>query len=66
VHLGELPDYIGAHQNAAEAFLDSARWTRMSLMNISRIGPFSSDRAVREYARDIWKIEPCPSAEIDL
>ncbi len=58
-HLADLPPYLAAHQRSAEAFLDASRWTRMSLMNISRVGRFSSDRTISEYARDIWDIHPC-------
>jgi starch phosphorylase len=57
VHLADLPAYIGAHEKAGEAFCDADRWSRMSILNVARIGKFSSDRTVQEYARDIWNIE---------
>jgi starch phosphorylase len=56
-HLADLAAYIGAHEKANAAFCDPDGWVRMSILNSARIGKFSSDRAVREYARDIWKIE---------
>ena len=37
---------------------DAKEWTRMSILNTARMGKFSSDRAIREYCEDIWKIEP--------
>ena len=37
---------------------DQARWTRMSILNVARMGKFSSDRTIREYCRDIWRVEP--------
>jgi glycogen phosphorylase len=55
-HLADLPAYIGAQEKAAEAFCDRNRWSRISILNVARIGKFSSDRAIREYARDIWNI----------
>jgi starch phosphorylase len=30
----------------------------MSILNVARMGKFSSDRAIREYCRDIWRVEP--------
>jgi starch phosphorylase len=55
-HMADLPAYIGVQEKAAEAFSDRDRWARMSILNVARIGKFSSDRAIREYARDIWNI----------
>ena len=43
---------------AAPAWRDETRWTRMSILNTARVGRFSSDRAVREYCRDIWNVGP--------
>ena len=40
------------------AYVDRASWLRKSILNIARMGKFSSDRTIREYARDIWHIKP--------
>jgi starch phosphorylase len=58
VHLADLEPYLEAQQRVDEAYLDRALWRRKSLLNIARMGKFSSDRTIREYARDIWKIRP--------
>ena len=58
-HLADLPEYLDAHARAAEGYRDRRRWTRMSILNVARIGKFSSDRTMAGYARDIWNIESC-------
>src|SRR6185436_19121953 len=40
------------------AWRERERWTRMSIVNAARMGKFSSDRAIREYMREIWNVEP--------
>ena len=52
--------YIDAQSRVDKAYRDSERWTRMSILNVARIGKFSSDRAIREYWRDIWKVKAVP------
>ena len=51
--------YAAAQDRAAKAF-GTDGWTRMSILNVAGMGPFSSDRAVAEYARDIWNVNPIP------
>jgi starch phosphorylase len=62
-HLADFPSYLEAQGRVDEVYRQEDRWTRMALANIARMGQFSSDRAVAEYARHIWGVEPCP---IDL
>ena len=56
--LGDLASYRQAQDRVNETYLDKAKWMKMSLINIARSGYFSSDRAVMEYAKNIWKISP--------
>ncbi|HYU25696.1 MAG TPA: glycogen/starch/alpha-glucan phosphorylase [Thermoanaerobaculia bacterium] len=58
VHLADLEPYIEAQARVDEVYLDRAAWRRKSLLNIARMGRFSSDRTIAEYARDIWGIRP--------
>jgi starch phosphorylase len=40
------------------AFRNKAHWAKMAILNTARMGKFSSDRTIGEYARDIWKVDP--------
>ncbi|HEY5909548.1 MAG TPA: glycogen/starch/alpha-glucan phosphorylase [Verrucomicrobiae bacterium] len=61
--LADYEDYVNCQERVGKAFLDTDRWTRMSILNVARIGYFSSDRSIREYCEKIWKASP---VEIDL
>jgi glycogen phosphorylase len=56
-HLADLPSYIAAQEKAGEEFKSPAVWARKAILNMARIGKFSSDRTILEYARDIWNID---------
>ena len=58
VVLADLAAYLDAQDRVSQAFEDPAQWSRKAILNVARMGKFSSDRAVREYARDIWNIDP--------
>ena len=56
--LADYESYIQCSEQAAEAYRDRQRWTKMSILNAAGCGFFSSDRAIQEYCRDIWKVQP--------
>lgn len=56
--LADFADYRLAQTRAEKIWLDRARFNRMSLMNTSAAGRFSADRAIAEYAADIWHTKP--------
>ncbi|HYO75471.1 MAG TPA: glycogen/starch/alpha-glucan phosphorylase [Thermoanaerobaculia bacterium] len=58
VHLADLPAYVETQQDVDSSYRDRATWNRMALLNIARMGKFSADRTVSEYAREIWNIRP--------
>ncbi len=63
--LADYQSYIDCQDRVAEAYLDQKQWTRMSILNSARTGMFSSDRSIREYCTDIWKVEPVKVSQID-
>jgi starch phosphorylase len=56
--LADFRSYVECSERAAEAFRDVDRWTRMSILNSARCGFFSSDRTIRQYCNEIWRVEP--------
>jgi starch phosphorylase len=50
--------YLECQQQVSKAYLDAEDWSRMSILNAARMGWFSSDRAIREYCEDIWRVSP--------
>ncbi|HBJ59449.1 MAG TPA: glycogen phosphorylase, partial [Verrucomicrobia bacterium] len=56
--LADLKSYSDAQDRVDATYRDSRMWTNMALVNIARSGRFSSDRAILEYANDIWHIKP--------
>jgi glycogen phosphorylase len=55
--LADYDAYIAAQDQVAKAYADQERWVRMSIANVAHMGKFSSDRAIAEYARDIWGVK---------
>jgi starch phosphorylase len=52
--------YVTAQEAVERAWRDRDRWVRMSVLNTARSGYFSSDRTIRDYMRDIWRVKPVP------
>jgi starch phosphorylase len=56
--LADFESYCQAQEKVSKAFKDKARWGKMAVLNTARVGKFSSDRTIAEYAKDIWKLKP--------
>ncbi|MFA5507107.1 MAG: glycogen/starch/alpha-glucan phosphorylase [Vulcanimicrobiota bacterium] len=56
--LSDFWSYVKCQRKAAKAFTQKDNWARMALRNIARCGKFSSDRTIRQYAEEIWDVEP--------
>jgi len=54
----DFRSYVDAQRRAAELYRDQERWTRMSILNTAASGKFSTDRTMREYNEEIWKLTP--------
>ncbi|NEP01181.1 MAG: glycogen/starch/alpha-glucan phosphorylase [Symploca sp. SIO2E9] len=54
----DYQSYIDCQEQVSQAYRNQENWTRMSILNTARMGKFSSDRSIREYSEEIWKVEP--------
>jgi starch phosphorylase len=63
--LADYTSYIDCQDRISDAWRNQDRWTRMSVLNVARMGKFSSDRSIRDYCRDIWNVEPVSVDDID-
>eukprot|EP01112_Ceratiomyxa_fruticulosa_P018441 TRINITY_DN588_c0_g1_i15.p1 TRINITY_DN588_c0_g1~~TRINITY_DN588_c0_g1_i15.p1 ORF type:complete len:293 (+),score=56.29 TRINITY_DN588_c0_g1_i15:443-1321(+) len=54
----DFPSYLEAQEAIDVAYCDTARWARMSILATAGSGKFSSDRTIKEYAEEIWNVQP--------
>jgi starch phosphorylase len=59
----DYQSYVDTQSQVDAIYRDRRQWTRMSILNVARIGKFSSDRAIRQYCESIWKANP---AHVDI
>ena len=59
----DFRSFVDAQARAEAAFRDVDRWTRMSILNTAASGRFSTDRTIRDYNRDIWRLDPVQPAQ---
>lgn len=55
--LADFEDYRRTHLHVDQAYADRHSWLKKMLLNIAHMGPFSADRTIRDYVRDIWKVK---------
>jgi starch phosphorylase len=60
MHLADLKSYLDADCRAVDLYEDREEWARKAILNLASSGKFSSDRTIAEYAKDIWRLDPCP------
>lgn len=59
--LADYASYVACQDRVSATYRDREKWTRMAVLNVARAGFFSSDRAIREYAENIWNAKPVKS-----
>ena len=57
----DFPSYIDAQAAVDAMYADQAKWTKASILSTAGSGQFSSDRTIKQYADEIWRIAPCPA-----
>jgi starch phosphorylase len=56
--LADYQSYVDAQDEVSKLYMNTEEWTKKTILNVARVGKFSSDRSIREYAEKIWKVEP--------
>jgi starch phosphorylase len=64
--LADYASYVECQKRVSHVCASRDEWTRMSILNVARMGKFSSDRSIREYCADIWKVKSIPVTLHDL
>ncbi|MDE6576080.1 MAG: glycogen/starch/alpha-glucan phosphorylase [Opitutales bacterium] len=56
--LADFEDYVATQQRVSDLFRDQPRWVEKAILNVTRVGKFSSDRSIVDYANTIWDLRP--------
>ncbi len=59
----DFESYLKTQDQIARSYLNKKTWVQKSILNVARMGKFSSDRAIQEYCEDIWKIKSVQISE---
>jgi len=56
--LADYQAYADCQEQVTALWRDQRAWTRKAILNVARMGKFSSDRSIREYCEQVWRVEP--------
>jgi starch phosphorylase len=56
--LADYPLYIACQDLVADTWKNPSEWNKMAILNVARMGKFSSDRSILDYCERIWKVKP--------
>jgi starch phosphorylase len=56
--LADFRSYCDMQDKVSQVYKDKPRWAKMAVLNTARMGKFSSDRTISQYAKDIWNLKP--------
>ena len=55
--LADFASYVKAHEEMGKQYKDQAGWAKKAILNTALVGKFTSDRSIRDYVNNIWKLE---------
>jgi starch phosphorylase len=56
--LADYASYVHSQEEVSRTYRDVREWTRRAILNVARMGKFSSDRSIQQYAEEIWDVKP--------
>lgn len=54
----DFDSYINTQQKVSDLYRNQDKWTKKAILNVARVGKFSSDRSIQEYSDNIWNVKP--------
>jgi starch phosphorylase len=58
--LADFASYMECQERVSRTYLDPDQWSQKAIINVARMGKFSSDRSIKEYAEQIWQARSVP------